>query len=262
MARALLIDLDGVIYQNNRLIDGTIETLAWIREQHIPYLFVTNTTSRSRATLLERFAGFGFEVEIDELMTPIVAAREYMAGHAMQRAVAFVSDDAAQDFADVELFPWTTSESVDAVLLGDLGRAWDYARLNAAFQLLMQSPPPTLIALGMTRYWLGPDGLQLDVAPFVRALECAVDGEAVVVGKPAAAFFDAALARLRCEAGQVCMIGDDIRSDVGAAQACGIHGIQVRTGKFREADLKGDVVPDAVLDSFAALPDWWQSREC
>lgn len=29
------------------------------------------------------------------------------------------------------------------------------------------------------------------------------------------------------------MIGDDIVSDVGGAQACNIRGVQVRTGKFR-----------------------------
>lgn len=31
------------------------------------------------------------------------------------------------------------------------------------------------------------------------------------------------------------MIGDDIVTDVGGAQACGIRGIQVRTGKYRLA---------------------------
>ena len=93
---------------------------------------------------------------------------------------------------------------------------------------------------------------------FVRALEHAVDCEAVVVGKPALAFFEAALARLQAEPGDVYMIGDDIRSDVGAAQDCGIHGIQVRTGKFRTTDLDGDIAPDAVLDSIADLPQWWR----
>ena len=35
---------------------------------------------------------------------------------------------------------------------------------------------------------------------------------------------------------QAVMIGDDIVSDVGGAQACNIRGVQVRTGKFRYAD--------------------------
>jgi hypothetical protein len=34
--------------------------------------------------------------------------------------------------------------------------------------------------------------------------------------------------------------------------------VLVRTGKFDEADLHGDVTPDAVLDSVADLPSWWE----
>ena len=34
------------------------------------------------------------------------------------------------------------------------------------------------------------------------------------------------------------MIGDDIVGDIDAAQNCGIRGIQVKTGKFRDADFK------------------------
>ena len=77
-----------------------------------------------------------------------------------------------------------------------------------------------------------------------------------MIGKPAPAFFESALALLGARAEQTLMIGDDIVGDVGAAQACGIRGIQVRTGKFRAADLEGDIHPDAVLDSFADLPGW------
>lgn len=32
---------------------------------------------------------------------------------------------------------------------------------------------------------------------------------------------------------QVVMVGDDIVSDVGGAQACGMRGVQVKTGKWR-----------------------------
>lgn len=56
------------------------------------------------------------------------------------------------------------------------------------------------------------------------------------------------------------MVGDDIRSDVEGAQRTGLSGILVRTGKFSPADLDGEVSPDAVLDSIADLPQWWQER--
>ncbi|MDZ7788344.1 MAG: HAD hydrolase-like protein [Halofilum sp. (in: g-proteobacteria)] len=78
------------------------------------------------------------------------------------------------------------------------------------------------------------------------------------LGKPAHGFFEQALDGLGTPAAETAMIGDDIAGDIGAAQAAGLAGIQVRTGKFRPADLDGNIEPTAVIDSIADLPGWWE----
>jgi ribonucleotide monophosphatase NagD (HAD superfamily) len=98
----------------------------------------------------------------------------------------------------------------------------------------------------------------MDVAPFVVALENASGRAALVFGKPAAAFFHAAAERLGLAAGEILMVGDDIESDIAGAQSAGMQAALVRTGKFRSLDLVGPVKPDAVLDSVADLPEWWE----
>lgn len=258
-ANSLLIDLDGVIYQSDRIIDGALETLDWIRQQRIPHLFVTNTTSRSRAALLDKFDKLGFSASAEDVVTPLVAARQWLQARNMNRLALFVSESACLDLAGFQAADTEQANRVDAVVVGDLGSDWDFQNLNNAFRLLAQSPPPELVALGMTRYWRGSDGLNLDVGPFVRALEHAADCVARVLGKPAPAFFHSSLELLGCTAERAFMIGDDIDSDVGAAQQCGIRGIQVRTGKFRDSDLAGSIRPYAVLESIVDLPAWWQA---
>ena len=52
--QALLFDLDGVLYQGNRVLDGAVETIQWCERRKIPHLFVTNTTSKPRSALVER----------------------------------------------------------------------------------------------------------------------------------------------------------------------------------------------------------------
>jgi ribonucleotide monophosphatase NagD (HAD superfamily) len=79
----------------------------------------------------------------------------------------------------------------------------------------------------------------------------------MVLGKPARAFFEAALARLELSAAAAWMIGDDIKTDVGGAQAAGLNGVLVKTGKYREGDLALGIEPDLVIDSLAALPAAW-----
>jgi phosphoglycolate phosphatase-like HAD superfamily hydrolase len=71
------------------------------------------------------------------------------------------------------------------------------------------------------------------------------------------AFFAAALSALGTDAGATWMIGDDIRTDVGAARAAGLNGILVRTGNYRPGDLDLGIEPALVLESFGELPGAW-----
>src|SRR3712207_5356153 len=109
-----------------------------------------------------------------------------------------------------------------------------------------------LIALQRNRYWRKENGLALDAGPFVAALEYASGQSATVVGKPEKGFFRLALEDLGLEAHEVAMVGDDAEADVAGAQAAGLHGILVKTGKYHP-EAEGE--PDLLLDSVASLPE-------
>lgn len=259
-ARALLIDMDGVLYQGEQMIPGARDTLDWLAAHRVPHLFLTNTTSRPRSALQQKLAGLQMDVDAGRIFTPPVAAGRWLDAHVSGPVALFVPPATVGEFAPLELADMHSTGPVAAVVIGDYGEHWTFDALNRAFRWLMQAPAPALVALGMTRYWRAEDGLRLDTAPFVVALEHATGLQAVVLGKPATPFFEAALGLLGVPAAETVMIGDDIRGDIGGAQAAGIRGLLVRTGKFRPDDLTGDIQPDAVLGSFADLPAWWQSQ--
>jgi ribonucleotide monophosphatase NagD (HAD superfamily) len=99
--------------------------------------------------------------------------------------------------------------------------------------------------------------MQLDSGAFITGLEAATGVEATVVGKPSPAFFASAVQALGLPADQVAMVGDDVVSDVLAAQAAGMTGVLVRTGKVHPEPLHGPSdQPDVVLDSFRNVPEW------
>jgi ribonucleotide monophosphatase NagD (HAD superfamily) len=110
-----------------------------------------------------------------------------------------------------------------------------------------------LVAMHRNRFWRTSGGWQLDGGAYVAALEAAAGVEAAVCGKPAAAAFIAALEQIDVAPSRAVMLGDDVENDIVGAQAAGLAGALVRTGKFRESDLAaGD--PDVVLGSIAELP--------
>ena len=61
--RGILLDMDGVLYTADNIISGAVETAAWVRAQGIPHLFVTNTTSKSRAALADKLLSFGIPAQ-------------------------------------------------------------------------------------------------------------------------------------------------------------------------------------------------------
>jgi phospholysine phosphohistidine inorganic pyrophosphate phosphatase len=255
---AILFDLDGVLYEGDRPIEGAADTVNWFTKNSIPHLFLTNTTSKSRSELVRKLADFGITSNKEDFLTPPVAARQWLQTNGLNRIALYVPETTKEEFSDFDLMTDKDSD-VDAVVIGDLGEQWTFALMNRIFRQLISNPDTRLVALGMTRYWRANSGLQLDVGPMIKAFEYATGLSAVVTGKPAETFFQAAVSMLG-KSGNITMIGDDIRGDIEASQQAGLKAILVRTGKFSDADLQLGITPDVIIDSVAALPEWWQSN--
>ncbi|GHK02075.1 hypothetical protein SY2F82_38720 [Streptomyces sp. Y2F8-2] len=251
--RAVLIDIDGVLTVSWRPLPGTVDALRHIRESGYAVALVTNTTSRTRASIAETLSAAGFPVAAEDILTAPAVTAAYLAEHCPgARCSLLTSGDIREDLADVLLVD--DEDTVpDVVVLGGAGPEFDYAALNRAFGHLQQGA--RLVAMHRNLYWRTDRGLQLDSGAFLLGLEKAAHMEAEVTGKPSPAFFEAALTRLGVAAGQALMVGDDIESDVLAAQRAGLTGVLVRTGKYlpqTHRDAGGE--PHHVLDSFADLP--------
>jgi len=252
--RAVLFDLDGTLYTDAGPIPGAVEALAELRRRGVPFRCVTNTTRRSRRLLAARLAGYGFSIEAHDVVTAVMSGVALLGERSVRRVAAYVVPETLEDFAGFDL----AGTPPEAVVIGDLGEAWDFATLNRAFHHLMGGAD--LLALQRDRYWLKGDALALDAGPFVAALEYATGKTATVCGKPSAAFYRAALATLPGDLGgrpaDVVMVGDDLWGDVEGAQKAGLGAWMVRTGKFREDVVAASgIVPDRIIDSVADLPE-------
>ena len=243
----LLIDIEGVLAVDWDPIPGAIEAIAGLRDRGLPFRLVTNTTSRTRRGVASTLATAGFTVTADDVMSAPAATGAFLREHHPGARCFLVNHgDLAEDLAGVDL----VEEGADLVVLGGAGPEFAYERLNRAFTFLMAGA--ALVAMHRGLYWATANGFALDTGAYVAGLERAAGVEATVVGKPEAAFFLQAVTDLGVDPSRVAMIGDDVDNDVLAAQAAGLHGVLVRTGKYRyEALAAADGEPARIIDSFA-----------
>jgi HAD superfamily hydrolase (TIGR01458 family) len=249
--KALLLDIDGVLHISGDTVPGAIDAVVSLREIVASIRFVTNTSSRSRASIHEQLQGLGFDVDRGEIVTPAALAVDYCRDNGMMRVRMLVADGLREDLA--ELDEVEEGNAPEAIVLGDIGDHFGAPVLNSAFRELMDGA--ALVCLQHNRYWRSGEGLVLDVGAWAAALEYASGVESVVVGKPSSEFFGAALATARASAAEALMIGDDIEADVGGGLDAGIDSILVRTGKYRpDAVEVSGITPTETIDSIADLP--------
>jgi HAD superfamily hydrolase (TIGR01458 family) len=251
---AILLDTDGVLHVSGSPIPGAVDAVRRLRDAGHRLRFITNSTTKSRADLVEHLRSMGVELDESELQTTgDVAARELKG----KRVLALTMPGLLDDLEGLQLI----GMNADAVLVGgadegeETGRVFSYLNLNRAF--LELEAGAELYCLHKNRWWQTTDGPRLDAGAFVAGLEYAADTEAIVLGKPSAAYFGAALDAIDADPELAWMIGDDLEGDVVGAQRHGMRTVLVRTGKFRPDEVeRSGVMPDAIISSLAQLPDW------
>jgi HAD superfamily hydrolase (TIGR01458 family) len=251
---AILLDVDGVLHVSGEPLPGAADAVRRLRRNGHRLRFVTNTTTRSRSQLADLLRSHGVELDEEEVQTAASTAVSILRG---KRVLALTMHALVHDLEGVEL----VGEGADAVLIGgadetpETNLVFSYMNLARAFAELELGAE--LYCLHRNRWWQTKLGPMLDSGMFVAGLEYAAQTEAVVLGKPAPAYFAAACEALDAEPAMTWMVGDDLESDIAGAQGMGMRSVLLRTGKFRpDVVERSRVQPDGIVSSIAQLPEW------
>ena len=254
--RLALIDLDGTVYSGSAVIPGAPGAVHRLRELGIAVRFTTNTDSVTPSTLVDRLESMGVDALLDEVLAPVVLARQLL-DRTGGRALLIGSPDVRTVLQESIA---TGDEHVTHVVVADPSYGAGYTDLDRAFRALRDGAE--LVAMQMGRWVLRDDGAHLDTGGWVRLLEYAADVEALVLGKPSPAFFELALDSAGVEAAASIVVGDDRASDIAGGNAAGCHTILVRTGK---GEVSRGPEPELIAASLAEVPDVvvnkWATRE-
>ena len=247
--KGLLIDLEGVLYSDNKLIPGSIEVIKELKKNSIKLRFLTNTTTAPRKLILNILQDFGFDIEEEEIFTPIIATKNYLRDNSVKK-IALVTDiEIIAEFNDYEI----TKKDPEVVIMGDIYKNFNWEILDRIFKLVYLNNA-ALIALHQNKYCMRDSKVSLDLGPFVKAIEYASCKKSILMGKPEKNFFNLVIKDLDTNNENILMIGDDITADIEGSKKANLKVIQVKTGKFQEKDLVHSIQPHYRIESINDLP--------
>jgi len=248
--KALVFDLDGVLYRDAEPIPGGPEFVAWAGEAGYALAAITNNAARTAEDYADKLRAMGYAIPAARILTAGAATARWFAARtpaakvhvvgpaALWRelqAIGCVQAGEAADYVVAAIAPETT--------VGDLGRA--AAILRAGAKLVMTNPDPIRPV---------PGGYAPEAGAVQAFLEAAGGVEAIVVGKPNPFIFELALARLELPAEACLMVGDTPETDILGGRRSGMATALVETGSpTAAADKIGPTVRVADLAELRAL---------
>jgi HAD superfamily hydrolase (TIGR01450 family) len=224
---ALIIDIDGVLYEGGRVLPGAVELIAYLNQHGTPYLFLSNNTTYPFQHHVEKLSRLGVPDPQEVLLTAARITAQVLAAEAEPGTCCFVIGEQGLIEALVQHgFAVTQSDyqSASYVVIG-MDRQLTYDKLKwaalairAGAHFISSNPDPSY-----------PDGEQ--VVPASGAVQAALEAStglrARVTGKPAPYGFQMALERLGSKANRTGMLGDQPEIDIQGAASAGIPAFLV-----------------------------------
>jgi 4-nitrophenyl phosphatase len=246
--RGIIADLDGVVYRGNTPIDSAVESFASWRQASIPYCFVTNNSTRSPEEVAAKLTAMGVLCAADQVITSATGTTEILKKTWPKGGRAFAlgapSLIRAVEAAEFEI----SHDDVDCVVAG-LDRELTYERLSRAVQFVLGGA--TLIGTNPDVLLPTDSGFEPGAGSLLAAIVSSTRVNPIVVGKPQPHLINDAVARLGIAHAECLMIGDQLDTDIVAAQNAGIYSVMVETGVPNSVD--STIIPDLVVPTLLKL---------
>jgi len=257
--RAVLLDMDGVLWRGSQIIAGAPEFIRFLHEKHITVGLASNNSSRAPAEAAERCRRAGIEMDVEHIIwSGIVTVDELAHAYPAGTPVYVVGSPTLINVLAEHGYPFVADPSVARVVVVGYDSGVNYEKLTIGLRCLLNGAD--FIGTNADPTFPATDGLAPGAGSLIAALETASGRKARIMGKPAPAMFRAALARLGTDAAQTLMVGDRLDTDILGAQQAGLPAALVLTGVTTRGALDApgqSIQPDGVFDDLGALQMAW-----
>lgn len=271
--KLFLLDMDGTIYLDDHVFEGTLPFLQQVRTRGGRCLYLTNNSSRGVSDYAEKLARLGIPADTQDFITSVDAmisylGRRYGIEEARRKKIYLLGTASFRRQMEDAGFQIVTSltdshgngdcrinsrgtdgcraEEVD-ILIAGFDRELTFQKLEDASRLL---------GAGTEYFATNPDwvcptawGSVPDCGSICQMLEHVCGRLPYFVGKPQPDMVYMALEKYGCRPEEAVLIGDRLYTDIACGVNAGIDTVFVLSGEGRLSDLEtSDVRPTYILN--------------
>lgn len=243
--KCFVIDLDGVVYKGNRLIGNADKRISNLQHRG-RVIFLTNNSTMSRASYVEKLASFGILAKEDDIITSAYVAALYIKRNYRNPRVFIIGEDGLKEELREEGIKvcWRDCN----IVLAGLDRNFTYNKLAMALKQIQEGAD--FIATNYDSTLITEKGLFPGAGAMVSALVTSSRKEPVVIGKPSKIMAEAVLGKTVLRPSEMLLIGDRLETDIKMGKKVGMKTALVLTGVAKKEDVdESEIKPDFIIDS-------------
>lgn len=243
-----LLDMDGTIYLDNDLFDGTIDFLDAVKKKGGKYLFVTNNSSKSTDAYVEKLKKIGIEASVDDFLTSTDATILYIKKNypdLLFYTMGTTSFNQQLSAAGIRITT-TYCDAVEAIVISN-DTELTFSKLDDISKLL--SIKDNIVYIATNPDWVCPTayGYVPDCGSFAEMLFRSTGKKPYFVGKPRPEMLLLAMEKYGFSKEDTVMIGDRVYTDIASGYNAGIDTIFVLSGEGTLEDAASSDTPPTYI---------------
>ncbi len=240
--------MDGTIYLDNDLFDGTIEFLEYVKSIGGKYIFLTNNSSKSVDKYIEKMAKMGIAATEDEFFTSTNATTLYLQKRNYNKIYALGTKSFTEQLRESGLNVTTErEEGIDCLCMG-FDTELTFKKLEDACILLRED----IDYIATNPDWVCPTwyGSVPDCGSIAQILCTATGKSPKFIGKPEPDMAHLAISKSAFTAEEAVLIGDRLYTDIACGVNAGMSTIFVLSGEGTMEDVKNsDKKPEFIYEN-------------
>lgn len=252
--KLFLFDMDGTIYEEESVFEGTHQLLELIDRIGGKYVFITNNSSKSVVDYIQKVNKLGIKGDADNFFTSAQATILYLKKNYLGKKVYCQGTKSLINeliHAGIDVTE-EVKDNIDVVLVG-FDTELTSEKLRKTCELLQREIP--FIATNPDLRCPVKFGFIPDCGSICNMIEAATEKKPVYIGKPEPVMVDIVMEKFGFSKEETCVIGDRLYTDIATGLNAGVTTICVLTGETTKEDiLKGDIKPTITFDS---VKDMW-----